>query len=504
MCLNKKDQESLTILNSEVEHVINSLKKNKAPGPDQITNEMIIYGDQELSRKIGCIFNRILLEQYIPKQWKSSKIILLHKKGPKHDIKNYRPISLSSIMYKLFAKIIQLRFKKIQDENQPEEQAGFRPSYSTMDHLHSVNLLLEKGNEYNVNIYLALIDYSKAFDSIKQSSILEGLDIMLQVDPIYINIISHLYNENKAYISLERDGQLFEIKRGTKQGCPLSPDFFNNVLEMIFRGLNWENLGVEINGTKLNNLRFADDVVLIASSKEELETMIIELSAESVKHGLSMNYNKTKILTKEDTEISIKVNGEKITSEPHSIYLGQTISFKNQIKNELSRRLTLGWKKFWSLKHIMKNKSISRITKAKVIRMCIFPTILYGCQVWALTKALENKLHSVQYKMMRSAAYLTRADRVRNIDIVQTFNLPDIVKEAKKIKWRWAGHISRMKESRWAQKITTWIPYNHKRSRGRKKKRWVDEIKKAVGTHWMRLARDRKQWEHSITSYYGS
>ncbi|KAI5717819.1 hypothetical protein M8J77_011797 [Diaphorina citri] len=493
LCLNKEDEVNMKLLESEIQMVIDSLKKNKAPGPDNISNEMIIYGGDQMTKKIVSIFNRILLEQFIPAQWKTSKIILLHKKGAKNDIKNYRPITLSSVMYKMFAKILQHRLKKILNENQPEEQAGFRPAYSTMDHLHSINQLIEKSNEYNMDIYLALVDFNKAFDSIHQSSIIQGLDEKTEIDKLYVNIVSHLYDQNQARISLETEGRSFSIGRGTKQGCPLSPDFFNNVLETIFRNLDWDNMGVSIDGSTLNNLRFADDVVLVASKKEDLKRMLEDLNKESNKHGLSMNYSKTKILSP-NTNMTIEIKNNQIQSETESIYLGQTISFKNRINNEISRRINLSWKKFWALKHIFKNNTLTNQTKAKVLKMCIYPSLLYGCQVWATTKELERKLKTTQLKMMRSAAGLTLADRIRNETIEEDFKLPDIIKEAKKMKWRWAGHVARMNSQRWALKISNWTPYNNKRKRGRKRKRWRDELRK-IGVNWQTKARHRKSWE---------
>ena len=81
------------------------------------------------------IFNEILESQEIPEAWREAKMIILHKKGERRDIKNYRPVSLLSHTYKLFSRAIQNRMEKVLDENQPREQAGFRKKYSTVDHL---------------------------------------------------------------------------------------------------------------------------------------------------------------------------------------------------------------------------------------------------------------------------------------------------------------------------------------------------------------------------------
>ena len=75
--------------------------------------------------------------------------------------KNYRPISLLSDMYKLFIRVLQKRMEKTLDTNQPREQAGFRKGFATTDHLHTINQIIEKSNEFNLPLCIAYIDYEK-------------------------------------------------------------------------------------------------------------------------------------------------------------------------------------------------------------------------------------------------------------------------------------------------------------------------------------------------------
>ena len=80
----------------EVEHIIKNLKNNKAAGQDGITNQQLKFGGKTLLTKITNYFNEILNKQTIPKEFKQADIILIHKKGDKGDINNYRPITLST------------------------------------------------------------------------------------------------------------------------------------------------------------------------------------------------------------------------------------------------------------------------------------------------------------------------------------------------------------------------------------------------------------------------
>ena len=94
------------------------MKDNKAPGNDELTSDIIKQGGEEVIQQLVKLFNQILILQKIPKAWKEAKIILLFKKGDKADVKNYRPISLLSHLYKIFTKIIQNRIKDVLDRNQ--------------------------------------------------------------------------------------------------------------------------------------------------------------------------------------------------------------------------------------------------------------------------------------------------------------------------------------------------------------------------------------------------
>ena len=89
---------------SEVSSAIAELKNGKTPGEDGIWNEYMKYESELLTQPITAVFNKILQTETIPEQWKLNTIILLHKKGPKDDLSNYRPISLMSNLYKFFRK----------------------------------------------------------------------------------------------------------------------------------------------------------------------------------------------------------------------------------------------------------------------------------------------------------------------------------------------------------------------------------------------------------------
>ncbi|CAH2099135.1 unnamed protein product [Euphydryas editha] len=114
-----------------------------------------------------------------------------------------------------------------------------------------------------------------------------------------------------------------------------------------------------------------------------------------------MNISKTKLMTNK-TEVNIEVDEEEIEYIKEYIYLGQVISVEDLSIKEVERRVNNTWQRYWSLREIMKNKSIPISEKKTVYNICILPCLTYGCQTWVLTHKIEHKLGVCQRGMERS------------------------------------------------------------------------------------------------------
>lgn len=492
-------EKNMIITLEEVKKVLQDIKPGKSPGPDQISNDMLRTGKEQIAPILSEIFTDVLNSGEIPSQWKVSSIILLFKKGSRENMGNYRPITLSSCVYRIFARILRDRISPIINEKQPEEQAGFRSSYSTMDHLQTINQLTEKSMEYGFSLYLAFVDFTKAFDSIKHHALWSALK-ECEIESKYIRVIKNLYEENEAFISMDCQGRRFQIKRGVKQGCPLSPVLFNCVLEAALKKCNWSKDGIFVMNRSLSNLRFADDVVLISKSASKMEKMLQELAEVCEEDGLVINRSKTKLLTNAQ-KVPICLREERLEYDEETIYLGQTISFENRNGKEVERRIKIGWRKFWSLRSILKAEKVSRRAKSKVIKSCILPTITYGCQTWSLSKVQYERLRVTHMQMLRSVMKIRREDKIRNEEVLRRMNVEETLDMiVKRSKLKWAGHVARMNKERWAWKATFWSPVMEKRGRGRKPIRWIDEITRKAGNNWKKKAENREEWLKICTS----
>ena len=481
----------------EVTAALSKMKKGKATGNDYIHTETLQAGGRILAQKLAGLLTKCLQTRKIPTRWRKVDMILLFKKGNRKDMKNYRPICLLSNLYKLYTKIITLRLTTELDEQQPREQAGFRSQYSTMDHIHTLNQLREKCREHNIPLCLAFIDYEKAFDSVYTSKILKALKEQ-GIEEAYIEILQNIYTDSTVTVKMHKNTEDIKIEKGVKQGDPMSPKLFSAVLENIFRKLNWENKGINIDGEYLTNLRFADDLTITTSKPTDLQTMLQEIATRSEEYGLKMNTTKTKVMFGPLTApINISVNNTNIEAVDEYIYLGQRFSLKDKNQDkEIQRRITAGWTAYAKHRDIFKS-NIPISLKRKVYEACIIPAMTYAAETWSLTTKMENKLAAAQSKMERSMLGINYKDRKTNKWVRSQTKLKDIISIIKKLKWQWAGHIYRRNDNRWTIRITEWTPRIGKREKGRPQRRWRDELDKYwEKVNWEKETQNRKSWKH--------
>ena len=148
-------------------------------------------------------------------------------------------------------------------------------------------------------MWTATVDFTKAFDSITHKSIWDALK-SCNIDLEYVSLLRKIYRDQKASVQTDEESNIFEIRKGTKQGDPLSSLLFNTVLqyslkEEIQRWQNNKGMGIYLSDHDrdcLTNLRFADDVMLFATSKEQIRKMMCEIKKATEKVGLRIHAKK--------------------------------------------------------------------------------------------------------------------------------------------------------------------------------------------------------------------
>ena len=236
-------------------------------------------------------------------------------------------------------------------------------------------MLQEKFAEWIKSLWIATIDYRKAFYMVEHKAIWKALQEQ-NIHTSYINTLQRLYDGQTGLIMARDESRFFEILRGTNQGDPINPPLFNAVLEHAMANLRkkWTKRAwcVKIASGRddfLTNVRLPDDIFLAATS---LRTLQRNMDIEVMEPTAS------------------------------AMYLGRELSLTTPRDTELRHRMRKCWATFSIFKSEFTDKGVPLHLWLKLFNTVLTPTVMYSCSSWSMTKAREDALRSIQTKMLRT------------------------------------------------------------------------------------------------------
>jgi len=205
--------------------------------------------------------------------------------------------SVLNASYKLLSNILLTRINPYIKEIIEEYQTGFMLGKSTLDQIHIVKQVVEKSHEYNKDIYLLFVDFKAAYDSINRDKLWEVMDQLGILAKLTRLIKSCTYN-SKSKISFGGElSEEFPVTTELRQGDAISPALFNIALESIMRIVISQAKGIEIKDNQhLTAVAYADDIVLLAETVNDLKNTTDILLKEGKKTGFKINETKTKCM----------------------------------------------------------------------------------------------------------------------------------------------------------------------------------------------------------------
>ena len=386
-------------------------------------------------------------------------------------------------------------------------QFGFVPDKSTRNAIFTLSMLAERCIEMQKDLYLCFIDYSKAFDKVRHEklfNILEHLDI----DGKDLRVIRNLYWDQSAAVRI--GGELSEytlIKRGVRQGCVMSPDLFNIYSEMILRNL--ENYpGVKINGVNINNIRYADDTVLIADSEENLQRLLDITIEKSEEMGLTLNVKKTVCMVISKKAIvpscNLQSRGQQIKLVKKFKYLGYMINSDGKCITEIKKRIATAKDAFQKLSLILKNRNISMTTKFRVLKTYVWSTLTYGCECWTITRDIEKKIEAAEMWFIRRMLRISWAEKKTNVNVLREGNVQrSLLKTIRKRQMEFLGHVCRR---RGLEFLSLTGKVEGKRDRGKQRITFLDSLCNSAtggqskGLNFLKLSDDRDVWRGMVAN----
>ena len=153
--------------------------------------------------------------------------------------------------------------------------------------------------------------------------------------------------------------------------------------------------GIKIAGRNISNLRYADDTILMAESKEELKSLLMKVKEESEKVALKLNIQKTKIMASGPIT-SWPIDGETKETVRSFILLGSKTTADGDCSHEIKRCLLLGRKVMTNLDSILKSRDITLPTKVHLVKAMVFPVVMSGCESWTIKKAESQRIDAFE------------------------------------------------------------------------------------------------------------
>lgn len=392
----------------DVAHIIKNMKRGKSPGHEGLSVEHLQHGGVHLYRVLAMFYTFCIRHSYLPSDLMKTVVVPIVKNmsADVSDRKNYRPISLATIIAKVFDGLLDRKLDCI--VTLQDTQFGFREGLST----ESAILSLKHTVDYYVNrktpVYACFLDLSKAFDLVSYSKLWSKLRLA-GVPPELVSILSYWYSKQ---LNMVRWGNVYSdeysLECGVRQGGLTSPRLFNIYVNQLIEELSSMHVGCHIDDICVNNLSYADDMVLLSPSIGGLRQLLKVCEDYAVGHGLRYNESKSEFMlfkckqTRNDILIPpLLLNGVPLSRVAQFKYLGHIVTenLSDELDIERERRAL-------SVRGNMLAHRFARCTvPVKITMFKAFCQTFYTSGLWAnFTQKAYNALR-VQYNNVFRALF---------------------------------------------------------------------------------------------------
>lgn len=471
------------ILEAELRKALNTMKNNRCPGHDNVYAEVL---KQVNTKQLTYLFNKIYESGHIPTDWLKSTFVAIPKKNNPKQCEDFRLISLLSHALKVFLRIIHARIYSKCEEMSGETQFGFVRGLGTREALFSMKLLIQKCYDQQQSVFVCFIDYQRAFDNVKHDLLLRRLG-EIGVEEKNIQIIRQLYWNQTAEIKINNtlSTESFNILKGVRQGCILSPILFNIYVEKIFQlALEDETRGIKINGKLITNIRYADDTAILANSIEDLQILLNKLNEVGTAFGLNINIKKTKMMIvsrKDIKDATLSLNGEDIERVVRFKYLGAVVNEKWDCDEEVKLRIGMAKETFSRLKNLLLQRTLPLELRLRVVHCYVWPVLLYGSETWSLKVKSLNRIEAFEMWTLRRLLRIPWTDHLTNQEVLRRAGVErQLLNIVRQKKVSYLGHI--LRGDRYSiPKLIIQGKIEGRRGPGRKQHSWLRNIRDWCG-----------------------
>ena len=338
------------------------------------------------------VFNSVFSSASYPITWTVSKLIMLFKKGLLMSCGNYRGITIMNVLSKCYDYLIHNRLMKWYIPCR--EQAGAQPERGCPEHFVSLRLIIDLFMKHKKKppLFIAFIDFSKAYDRVPRSYLLNLLK-ELGCGRVMLAALSSMYTVTKFLLG----ATLITATLGVKQGSPSSCFLFTLFVDELVRC--FKELPDDSLLEWLHLLVLMDDTVIMATSHEKLCQKLNVLTKWCNRSGMVLNEDKTKYMsfnsnTKHPILLQTHAGLVKVKQCTEYTYLGCVITSDGKISTSIAKHVASRGKALNKLiRFLDKNENAPFIVKKKVLDACFYTSLLYGCESWLDDKVSPDLEH---------------------------------------------------------------------------------------------------------------
>ena len=388
----------------EIERAVNDLNLKRTGDKNGLEVEHVLNSHPIIYVHLKLLFNLILKHGYVPSDFKEGMIIpvLKDKMKDNKDIENYRPITIISMLSKIFEMCLYKRMCcKLQTDGM---QYGYVKEGGCEKCIFAVTNVTNYFLQRKSDVFIVTLDASAAFDKVNIYGLLTKL-IDCDISYDIIRVLLSWYGNSRACVRLGGClSDYIDIRSGIKQGGLMSPLMYNIYVNDLMKKLKVENLGCNICNEHYGTIFYADDVVLLSGSARNMQKMINICYDYGVKFGICFNPRKTKWMCtnvySSIKNVSFNLNGVEIVNDHSIAYLGVKLIMKKSILTiDVDDRIKKFNMSAYSV--LINTKDLSEVLKCEIIIKKCLPVLLYGIGGIDVSDNDVYKMHISYRKIFR-------------------------------------------------------------------------------------------------------